>query len=125
MDKRLKKLVDLLLNENATISERDDAAMDLYEFNDNVALNALTKIAKNTDENPIVLNSCGESIASIWIKRNSFDKQCYDSLTKVAKDGIFYVIQHDKPNWLNMLQKKGSSPSADRLFREDEDEYES
>ena len=69
MHKRLEDLVDLLLNNEASIADRDDAAMDLFEYDNDTALNALIKVAKNKDEDPVVLNSCGESIASIWVKR--------------------------------------------------------
>lgn len=44
MDK-VDLLVDILLDETASVSERDDAAMDLGKFNDDRALNGLLKIA--------------------------------------------------------------------------------
>lgn len=74
--------------------------MDLYQFNDNIAINALIKVAQNKNEDSMILNSCGESIASIWIARNKFDKECYNSLSEEAKNSAEFVIDHYRPNWL-------------------------
>lgn len=104
MEKRLNELIKLLFDERASIAERDDAAMDLFEYNDDLAENALIKIAKNKKENPIILNSCGESIGTIWVKKNKFDKDCYNNLSKESQDGIHYIIKTDKPEWLNYIQ---------------------
>jgi hypothetical protein len=99
----LQKLVNLLLNHNASISDRDDAAMDLFEYDNDFVLNALIRIAENKNEDSIILNSCGESIASIWVRRNTFDKSTYERLSKEAQDGVYYVIKSDRPDWLNFL----------------------
>lgn len=104
MQDRLKFLIDLLMDKTTSIADRDDAAMDLFEFNEDDALDALIKIAQDTNEDPTVLNSCGESIASIWVKRNKFDKNCFDNLTKEAQCGIYYVIKQDRPDWLNGIK---------------------
>jgi hypothetical protein len=105
MNERLNFLIDVLLDSNATVSERDDAAMDLFEYDNNDALTALIKVAKNKDEDPIILNSCGESIGSIWVKSNNFDINCYDNLTKQAQVGINIVLRSDRPEWLKMIDK--------------------
>ena len=101
----LENLVNLLLNKRASIADRDDAAMDLFEYDDDFALDSLIKVAKNKNEDSIILNSCGESIASIWIKRNEFDKNSYKSLSKEAQNGVFYVIKNDKPDWINLIEQ--------------------
>jgi hypothetical protein len=103
MNKYLENLVKLLLNKNASIAERDDAAMDLFQYDSDFVLNALIKIAKNKEEDSTLLNSCGESIGSIWVKRNIFDKNTYEILSKEAQDGVYYVIQSDRPDWLKFL----------------------
>ena len=103
MDKKKETLITILLDSEASIADRDDAAMDLYEYDCDLVLNALVKVAKNSNDDPMVLNSCGESIASIWVKRNIFDKKCYEQLSKAAQDGIYYVIKYDRPQWLANL----------------------
>ncbi|WP_059360116.1 hypothetical protein [Parachlamydia acanthamoebae] len=99
MNERLNSLIKLLLDDTVSVAERDDAAMDLFEFDDNRALNALIQIAKKNEENPVVLNSCGESIASIWIRRNQFDSECYKNLNKIAQAGVKGVVEYFKPEW--------------------------
>lgn len=99
----LNELIEILLDVRATIGERDDAAMDLHEYNNDLALSALTHVAKNKDEDSIILNSCGESIAAIWIKRNHFDKNCYKNLTPQAKNGIRIGLKYEKPQWTLLL----------------------
>lgn len=102
-ESHLQYLTKVLFDKEASIAERDDAAMDLYEYDDPIALDALIKVAKNKDEDFTVLNSCGESIASIWLKTNTFNKDIYNSLSRPAQDGIYYVIKNDRPEWLNLL----------------------
>lgn len=51
----------------------------------------------------MILNSCGESIGAIWVRKNSFDKKYYDALSEDAQYGIFYVLREDRPEWLSPL----------------------
>jgi|ERR1700722_12790756 len=100
MDK-VDLLVEVLLDVNARIDERDDAAMDLgEEFDDEVVLNALIQVAIDPGEIDMILNSCGESIGKIWIKKNYFDEKIYKNLTKDARDGIYCVVKYRKPAWV-------------------------
>ena len=96
-----KKLIETLINRKYSVSERDDAAMDLYQYDSKRVEEALILVASDKQEDPIILNSCGESLGAIWVKRNRFDDKCYKQLTQAAKDGIFYVIRHDKPEWIS------------------------
>ena len=70
-------LIEILLDPCAEDGEKDDAAMDLAEFNNEDVLNALTQAAINAKKNDFFLNSCGESIAEIWIKNNKFDSNIF------------------------------------------------
>ena len=99
----MNNLVKQLNNKELTIGERDDAAMDLYEYDNDEALQALVQVAQDETENSMILNSCGESIGSIWVTRNSFDKNCYDSLREDAQYGIYYVLREEHPEWLEPL----------------------
>ena len=102
-NRHLENLVNLLLNKKASIADRDDAAMDLFEYDNDIALRGLIEVAKNNNEDSTILNSCGESIASIWVKRNAFDKNTYKRLSKEAQNGVYYVIKNDRPDWLRLL----------------------
>jgi hypothetical protein len=67
MHKGLKDLVDLLLNSKASIADRDDAAMDLFEYDNDTALNALIKVADYLDHpgNPVNFLSEGKSVSRL------------------------------------------------------------
>ncbi|MEY3201013.1 MAG: hypothetical protein RIR70_563 [Pseudomonadota bacterium] len=62
---RVALLIDVLLDQNAREDERDDAAMDLAEFDDDRALNALVEVASSLSESSLIVASCGESIGQI------------------------------------------------------------
>ena len=101
MSDKVDLLIDILFDPTARIDEKDDAAMDLGEYDDDKALKALIKAAQDpeTDEY-CVLDSCGESIASIWVRRNFFSKEIFNSLRKLAKVAIFQTIVDIKPEWI-------------------------
>ena len=47
MRQNWENLLNLLINKKASIAERDDAAMDLFEYDNNLVLTTLIKIAKD------------------------------------------------------------------------------
>ena len=96
---RLDLLIETLFDNAAREDERHDAAMYLGSFDDDKALNALSKIASNPNEDTIVLDAAGESIAKILVNRNDFRKDIVDKLTPVAKETAdAFIIEH-KPQW--------------------------
>ena len=98
---RVKLLVDLILDPNAADHEKDDAAMDLAEFNDDRALNALIKASQAPCKaDQFALDNYGETIGTIWLRRNHFDKDVYYSLRSRARAGIYHILQNDKPEWI-------------------------
>jgi hypothetical protein len=100
MDK-IKLLIDILLDINARVDERDDAAIDLGKYgNDDRALNALLSIALNPDEEPFIMDVCGESIAQIWVKRNHFDSDLYKKMTPIAQHELYKYVKATKPEWI-------------------------
>lgn len=103
---KIEDLIEILLDSTARIDERDDAAMNLAKYNDDRALEALIKAA-NLEEDNTVLNSVGESIGEIWVTRNIFNNHVYRTLPSSTRYGIYYVIRHDKPEWIQkyMLDK--------------------
>ena len=67
---RYKLLIDILLNKTISLAERDDAAIDLAEFDEDIVISTLIKVAQDHLENYILLSSCGTSFAEIILKRN-------------------------------------------------------
>lgn len=94
----IQMLIEILLDKNLREDERDDAAMDLGEYNDLRALRALIKVASDPDENMTVMDSCAESIGSILIARNEFDNSILDGLAPIAKKIVIKFIKINKPN---------------------------
>lgn len=98
MNPRLKYLVELLLDRTALLKDRDAAAKDLFEFDSDFVLNALILVGCNKEESPLVSNSCGESLGSIWVRNNTFDKKIYNRLSKEAKQGVCYILDYSGLN---------------------------
>ena len=69
MAKNQDMLIEILLDSNASLAERDDAAIDLSNFDEDAVLVALIEVGTNEQEDEVLLASCGESIAEIILKR--------------------------------------------------------
>lgn len=82
-------LTGILLDKDAAIADRDDAAMYLGAFDDDRALNALIRVGTDETEHDIILWSCGTSIADIWLKRGSYNRIVLDSLTQRARQEVY------------------------------------
>jgi HEAT repeat protein len=99
MDK-VDLLIEILLDVNARIDERDDAAMDLGKYDDDRALNALLSIVLDPNAEPFILDVCGESIAEIWVKRNYFNFDLYKKMASVARNELYSYVKTNKPKWI-------------------------
>jgi hypothetical protein len=62
-------LISVLLNRNASVEERDDAAMDLAAYSDPDVEAALLCAARDPSTPAIVIDSCADSLAEMWIRR--------------------------------------------------------
>jgi hypothetical protein len=100
MDDREQALIDILFDDSATISEKDDAAILLENFISDSTVNALLAKGKEETEDKTILNSIGESLGTIWIKRNLFDQKSYQSLLRVTRLGVSVAIKDIKPEWI-------------------------
>jgi hypothetical protein len=83
-----KKLIEILLDESASVSERDDAAMDLSAFDSNEVLETLLKVGMDERVDDVILSSVGESIAEIWLRNNNFNFDSYNALCTTTKFAI-------------------------------------
>ncbi|KAA0542432.1 hypothetical protein FZW96_21345 [Bacillus sp. BGMRC 2118] len=92
MDK--EKLIQYLLDENI-----DDCAIDLSNFPEEDVIVALLKVANNLTDEEMIRSSCGESIASIWIKIDKIDFEALNSLEEPAFSEALGLIKNNKPQW--------------------------
>ncbi len=90
-------LIDILFDPTAREDEKHDAVMDLGEYNDERALQALLKVASNFTETEIILQSAGESIGRIWTESNQFDKNAFAKLHPFAQHEAEMYIKAIKP----------------------------
>jgi len=61
-----KDYIDFLLDKENDLGGRDDAAMDLYKFDEPEVVIALVKVATDSSEEDIIIDSAGESLREIW-----------------------------------------------------------
>lgn len=99
----IEKLIAILRDPGARVDERDDAAIYLAQYNQDEAIEALVKVGAIDNEDEIILETCGESLGHIWVKRNIFYSDLFNKLTKKAKAGVFFVLEHEKPDWIHQF----------------------
>ena len=104
MNNRVELLISILLDSNAREDERHDAAMDIGDYDDDRVVKALIKIASNPQENRIIRDACGESIAQIWIHRNNFNNRAYQKLQPDAQHIAKMYIYANKPEWMGYVE---------------------
>ncbi|CCB91816.1 unknown protein [Waddlia chondrophila 2032/99] len=98
---RIKKLTKIILDPLAADHEKDDAAMDLEDYNDIEALEALIKVASDPSANDLfALPQYGETIGIYWIRNDDFKKNIFLSLKDEAQGGVLSSIMRLKPEWI-------------------------
>jgi hypothetical protein len=97
---RLGPLVALLRDPHARADERDDAAVDLTDSDDPLALRALLEAASDPGEDPAVVEMRGESIAVIWVRIGGHDAQMVGQLRVEAQRELLAVLREHRPDWL-------------------------
>ena len=104
MPDRVDQLIAILFDDTARVDEKDDAAMDLGDYNDDRALSALIQIVTDENEEPFIFDKCGESIASIWVNRDYFDTNLYKKMVPDAQYELYGYIQGSRPEWIEKYQ---------------------
>jgi hypothetical protein len=99
MSNKVQLLIDILLDPTAREDEKDDAAMDLGDYDDDKALDVLLRVVSDSEGQGIVAASCGESIARILVRKNEFRSDILKSLRGVAKTEADGYIRVEKPDW--------------------------
>lgn len=101
MENQKELLIQILFDKYSTITEKDDAAIDLRGYPEKEVIDALLSKGADINEDQIVLNSCGESLGSIWSELDIFDKKAFSNLAKPARFGLKYAVESRKPDWVN------------------------
>jgi hypothetical protein len=101
MTDKMELLIEILLDRMARDDLRDDAAMDLADYKHKNALDALTQIASDPNEDRMVVNSCAESISEICVGMGYFDEQSFKRLIPFAQKIVFGYIVASKPELIS------------------------
>jgi hypothetical protein len=66
-------LISVLLDTNAECGDRDDAAMDLGQYDEPAAEEALLKVVLSQTEDEDIADTAGESLWQIWTRKGKVD----------------------------------------------------
>jgi hypothetical protein len=94
-------LIGVLRDPSARIEARDDAAMDLGDSDDPLAMEVLLDVARRSDEDELVLWSVGESIAQIAIRTGTFDPSWLEAMAPAARGELVGSLRAVKPDLLD------------------------
>lgn len=97
MKNRMELLIKILLDKTAREDERDDAALDLRNFNDLKALQALSIVASDPNEAVSIVDNCAESFAQICVNLKFFDKEQFLKLIPFAQKIVFDFVMYYSP----------------------------
>ncbi len=103
MARRPHDLIQVLLDEEAEFCDRDDAAIDLGQYDQPEAEAALIKVASNLDEDDDLSDSCGESLAEIWSRKHELDLEKLSTLNKVANQVAVTTLLSLRKDWAHLL----------------------
>lgn len=95
----LAELIDFLFDKSLDLGGRDDVAMDLGDFDQPSALDALVKVATDPEEDVFILDSCGTSIGEILTRKDKLETKYLKTLRPEALREALGVIQYAKPDW--------------------------
>ena len=93
-------LIKFLLDKTVDLGARDDCAMDLADYDDEEALEALYKCASDPIEDNIIQGSCGESLAEIMVRTSQLNKKYVTGLSEYAFVELKNYFENTKPEWL-------------------------
>jgi hypothetical protein len=85
MNEQASALIKILLDPQARLDERDDAASDLENFDAPEVAEALATVACSTDEDDVLLATAGESLAGIWVRAGAVPRATFEALAPAAK----------------------------------------
>lgn len=97
---RKSQLIAILLDSTAREHERDDAAMELADFDGDDVVQALFIVATDQSfHSEMVKGSCGESLASIWVRTGTIDFALLSQLKGTARQEAIGLIKGNRKDW--------------------------
>ncbi|CAM4196542.1 hypothetical protein [Paenibacillus tarimensis] len=100
MESKVKQLINVLLDVMAREDERDDAAIDLGNFEGDEVIQALCTVATDVSScSEMVKGSCGESLALIWIRTGEINFKLLSQLEGTALDEAIGLIKERRTDW--------------------------
>jgi hypothetical protein len=84
--KQPQGLILVLLDSNAEYGDRDDAAMDLANFDGDEVESALAQVACDAASDPELADTCGESLAEFWARRGLVNGEILRALPPASRD---------------------------------------
>lgn len=106
MDTILPNILDELLDAKGSMIGRNKAAIELKNFDMLEAEEALLTVARNQSEYTLVVRSCGESLAEIWLRKNSFQIEKLEGLRSTALDRINSSFKEKNAYWVQELEDR-------------------
>lgn len=89
-------LISILEDQNASVADRDDAAIDLGKHDEKEVEDALVRVAISLgDSNDIIVASCGESLGEIWKRKNKYDASIEEKLPIQAVAELIALKNND------------------------------
>lgn len=102
-------LINILLDRSASDAERDDAAIDLGNYNDAEVINILVEISNDLNIEDMIRATCGESLAHIWLRKEEIDYNLLFKLNDISLQEALSLIKIYKPNWYEKYKLLKSS----------------
>ncbi len=98
MDK--ESLLEILLDPTSSDAEKDDAVIELgSNFQDDDTIDILIKVSNNINCDEMIVASCGESLAHIWLTNQRVDYEKLLHLKGVALAEALSLIKAQRPDW--------------------------
>ncbi len=96
MKDRIQLLIEILLDPHAREDERDDAAIDLREYKDIRALEALVLAPSNPDEVIDIVDNIAMSIGEVCVRMYQFNGELIERVSPFAgRIMVRYVYNHN------------------------------
>jgi hypothetical protein len=95
-----QELIRCLMDKNIDEGGRDDCAMALEDSEDPDAEAALATVALDPETPELLAETCGESLAFIWVRRGQLNESVVQQLQGDALEGARKIIQALRPGGL-------------------------
>jgi hypothetical protein len=100
---QLQGLMKVLLDVTAAEADRDDAAMDLAIYDEPEVEEALIQVGADPSTPHSVAASCGESLAEIWIRKETLNLDAFKRLQGEACNEASGLIRVREPSWASKI----------------------